>query len=180
MKAIETRYKGYRFRSRLEARWAVFFDALGVKWEFEREGFRFCNGKQYLPDFWLPEYRLFVEVKPFAPLPGEEEKAVELLQGSGAPVFITQGDPLEWGTLVFSYTANGGEYNVFAYRAMLDLACNAIRVALPAGEIQTISHDHVTITGKSRMPKRWLGRYEHAVYVARSARFEFGESGAPA
>lgn len=30
MKAIETRYKGYRFRSRLEARWAVFFDALGL------------------------------------------------------------------------------------------------------------------------------------------------------
>ncbi len=30
IKAIETRYKGYRFRSRLEARWAVFFDALSV------------------------------------------------------------------------------------------------------------------------------------------------------
>ena len=26
IKAIETYYKGYRFRSRLEARWAVFFD----------------------------------------------------------------------------------------------------------------------------------------------------------
>jgi hypothetical protein len=30
--AIPTRYKGYHFRSRLEARWAVFFDALGIKW----------------------------------------------------------------------------------------------------------------------------------------------------
>jgi hypothetical protein len=39
VKAIETRYAGCRFRSRLEARWAVFFDALGVKWEYEREGF---------------------------------------------------------------------------------------------------------------------------------------------
>jgi hypothetical protein len=39
IKAIETRYKGYRFRSRLEARWAVFFDALGVEWEYEKEGF---------------------------------------------------------------------------------------------------------------------------------------------
>lgn len=27
IKAIDTYYKGYRFRSRLEARWAVFFDA---------------------------------------------------------------------------------------------------------------------------------------------------------
>lgn len=32
IKPIKTQYKGYRFRSRLEARWAVFFDACGVKW----------------------------------------------------------------------------------------------------------------------------------------------------
>jgi hypothetical protein len=37
--AIETHYKGYRFRSRLEARWAVFFDALGYEWQYEPEGF---------------------------------------------------------------------------------------------------------------------------------------------
>ncbi len=37
MKAIETIYNGYEFRSRLEARWAVFFDTLGVKWEYEPE-----------------------------------------------------------------------------------------------------------------------------------------------
>ena len=29
--AIETEYCGYRFRSRLEARWAVFLDALGIE-----------------------------------------------------------------------------------------------------------------------------------------------------
>lgn len=34
IKPIETHYNGYRFRSRLEARWAVFFDALGIKPEF--------------------------------------------------------------------------------------------------------------------------------------------------
>lgn len=39
IKAIETVYRGYRFRSRLEARWAVFFDALGLEWEYEPEGF---------------------------------------------------------------------------------------------------------------------------------------------
>lgn len=39
IKAIETSYKGYRFRSRLEARWAVFFDELGIKWEYEKEGY---------------------------------------------------------------------------------------------------------------------------------------------
>lgn len=53
MKVIETEYEGYRFRSRLEARWAVFFDACGVKWEYEPEGFDLGDGLYYLPDFLL-------------------------------------------------------------------------------------------------------------------------------
>ena len=51
IKAIETEYNGYRFRSRLEARWAVFFDELGVEYEYEPEGFDLGNGLYYLPDF---------------------------------------------------------------------------------------------------------------------------------
>lgn len=39
VKAIETFYAGYRFRSRLEARWAVFSATLGVPFEYEKEGF---------------------------------------------------------------------------------------------------------------------------------------------
>jgi hypothetical protein len=58
IKPIETRYKGYRFRSRLEARWAVFFDALDLRWEYEPEGFKMSNGKCYLPDFYLPDVSL--------------------------------------------------------------------------------------------------------------------------
>ena len=50
IKAIETVYAGYRFRSRLEARWAVFFDSMGWKWEYEPEGFDLPSG-WYLPDF---------------------------------------------------------------------------------------------------------------------------------
>ena len=41
LKPIPTVYKGYRFRSRLEARWAVFFDACGAKWEYEPEDIPF-------------------------------------------------------------------------------------------------------------------------------------------
>jgi hypothetical protein len=64
VKAIETEYKGYRFRSRLEARWAVFFDALPLRWEYEPEGFVTSDGTRYLPDFWLPEIRTLAEIKP--------------------------------------------------------------------------------------------------------------------
>lgn len=86
--AIETSYAGYRFRSRLEARWAVFFDFLGIKWLYEPEGFEkqwfvgnvrdreSCSEEEfnspeneiyeterYLPDFFLPETETWVEVK---------------------------------------------------------------------------------------------------------------------
>lgn len=65
IKAIETVYKGYKFRSRLEARWAVFFDALRIEWQYEVEGFD-LDGIWYLPDFWLPKFEdgLWIEVKP--------------------------------------------------------------------------------------------------------------------
>lgn len=61
-RAIETSYAGHRFRSRLEARWAVFFDHLNIKWQFEPQGY-VIDGRPYLPDFWLPEIKLWVEVK---------------------------------------------------------------------------------------------------------------------
>lgn len=60
MKAIQTKYAGYRFRSRLEARWAVFFDALGIKWEYEPEGFELSCGTRYLPDFKVLSPKGFV------------------------------------------------------------------------------------------------------------------------
>lgn len=70
IQAIETRYAGCRFRSRLEARWAVFFDTLGISWEYEPEGLLVSwrltldEGRfRYLPDFRLPDLGLWAEVK---------------------------------------------------------------------------------------------------------------------
>ena len=69
MQPIETHYNGYRFRSRLEARWAVFFDAIGQPYIYEPEGFVFEDGTCYLPDFYLEKVsgrgtrNIFVEVK---------------------------------------------------------------------------------------------------------------------
>lgn len=61
--AIPTIFSGVTFRSRLEARWALLLDALGVAWRYEAEGFNLPSG-YYLPDFWLPEPRLWLEIKP--------------------------------------------------------------------------------------------------------------------
>jgi hypothetical protein len=69
IRAIDTRYAGHRFRSRLEARWAVFFDALGITWQYEPQGYELSDGTLYLPDFFLPGFHnrergIWVEVKP--------------------------------------------------------------------------------------------------------------------
>ena len=64
IKAITTYYNGFKFRSRLEARWAVFFDAANIRYEYEPEGIKLNNGMCYLPDFYLPDEDMYVEVKP--------------------------------------------------------------------------------------------------------------------
>ena len=63
IKAIETEYNGYKFRSRLEARWAVFFDNARIEYEYEPEGYENELGERYLPDFYLPQFDAHVEVK---------------------------------------------------------------------------------------------------------------------
>jgi hypothetical protein len=59
--AVPTRYAGVQFRSRLEARWAVFFDLIDWRWEYEP-----LDLDGYIPDFIISfESRpLLVEVKP--------------------------------------------------------------------------------------------------------------------
>lgn len=74
IKPIETWYANKRFRSKLEARWAVFFDALGIQWRYEPQGFEINSHEvdelnnpvrkwAYLPDFYLPVEQCWVEVK---------------------------------------------------------------------------------------------------------------------
>ena len=91
IKAIETQYKGYRFRSRIEARWAVFFDSLGYKWEYEPEGYEFDDGTRYLPDFLVNEMFWF-EVKGRPPEEKDLKKLSNLAHKTGKWAFISWGD----------------------------------------------------------------------------------------
>jgi len=92
IKAIETVYNGYRFRSRLEARWAVFFDTLGIEYKYEPEGFDLGDGIWYLPDFWLSKRECWVEIKGCVSNDEEKQKAY-LLANNGYNVFILCGTP---------------------------------------------------------------------------------------
>jgi len=64
IKPIKTMYNNYKFRSRLEARWAVFFDAMGIEYQYEPRLFNLGKLGYYLPDFYLPVTQNWVEVKP--------------------------------------------------------------------------------------------------------------------
>lgn len=100
IRAIETSYKGYRFRSRLEARWAVFFDAIGFQWEYEKEGFDLGGAGWYLPDFYLrmpewPGMPFWIEVKPGHPTDDEMRKVKDLAAQSKQPGVFLCGVPGE-------------------------------------------------------------------------------------
>lgn len=166
IRAIETRYNGYRFRSRLEARWAVFFDALGVRWEYEAQGFGLSAGA-YLPDFWLPGWEYFAEVKPRGVRPAADGREVELVGRTYCSLLWLAGVP-----------------EVTPYRAVM-------LGALERGEIVSDWIDF-GVSFDDRRP-RLLGdalgartawrklaaigrrRFLHAVTRARGARFEHGE-----
>jgi Zn finger protein HypA/HybF involved in hydrogenase expression len=93
IKPIETYYNGYRFRSRLEARWAVFFDAMGIKYQYEPEGYDLGDGVYYLPDFYLPEMKQFFEVKADinAISTNDMEKIIRLANQTGKNVIVGDG-----------------------------------------------------------------------------------------
>lgn len=92
LKAIETHYKGFRFRSRLEARWAVFLDAADLSWSYEAEGYDLGEDGRYLPDFWIPELGCWLEIKGARPNPYDIKRVVSLALSAGRPVVVFQGE----------------------------------------------------------------------------------------
>lgn len=168
MKAIETKYKGYRFRSRLEARWAVFFDALGVVWEYEPEGFELGGGVRYLPDFRI-QYVVdghpcaeWVEVKADAPTTEEIAKLSVLCRQQKMCGTVLYGTPGAHGLVVVS-AAKCSAHDVGTDSAALNLAATVRAWRGFADELRVE-----------------IPRVRGAIIGARGARFEFGESGARA
>lgn len=98
IKAIPTQYKGYQFRSRLEARWAVFFDRMDIEYDYEVEGYEVATGVWYLPDFKLNN--VYVEVKHKDDDAGHDKMAL-LVAGIRTPGVIVYGDPFDHYAVLF-------------------------------------------------------------------------------
>jgi len=91
IKAIPTTYKKTTYRSRLEARWAVFFSTLRIKYSYEPQVFSTRLGG-YLPDFYLPKTKWLVEVKPNTPTQ-EEVIKVQDVSSQSVNIAIVSGEP---------------------------------------------------------------------------------------
>lgn len=186
LKPIETRYKGYRFRSRLEARWAVFFDTLGIAWEYEKEGFDLGEAGWYLPDFWLPEQRCWIEVKGSRPSDADNAKCGALALASGFDVFVLIGEVPRvvydgWGpNEEWPGAANaiekffGGEDDAWdcGHEWHECEKCHYVGIRFPESDKRL----PCGCDGKDISVTR---RLIFAYNEARSARFEHGECGAP-
>lgn len=184
IKAIETQYAGCRFRSRAEARWAVFFDRLGVEWRYEVEGYE-ISGDRYLPDFYLPSLRkpTWFEVKGKTASwdSPEIEKASQLAAGLGERVIIAAGDIPER----INGTSRGSGWMVCIEPESGDIDywwC----VCAHCGEVGIEYMGRAARIGcgcygpdEDKAYNEDDQRILNAFAAARSARFEFGESGAP-
>lgn len=164
IQAIPTRYKGYHFRSRLEARWAVFFDALGIKWEYEPQGYA-LDGVPYLPDFRITAMTDFPDVEDF--FVEVKHECVSLTEGqhvdlcralakySGSRVLLLNGSAA--ATSYMCFAPDGSNYLVWFF---------------DGGFVQ--ENDYT----ESELRCGFDFTPTNAINAARSAQFEHGESGA--
>ena len=180
---IQTVYRGYRFRSRLEARHAVLFDTLEIPWRYETQDYIVLrSGTRYLPDFWMPQQDCWIEIKGEAPTDQEQAKCAGLAEVTGKNVFCFFGN-------IVSPKYQDFENNDGAY------------VWIPNGQEAAWDNFHqwcecsqcgffgIEYSGRSErlccpclkdQPKTYnydTPRLVRAYDAARAARFEFGEEG---
>ena len=126
IKPIETFYNNYRFRSRLEARHALCYDLLGIRYEYEPEGLVLSDGSFYLPDFYLPDLHCYVEIKRNGLQTTDEGKKAIWKISDGMRTdswagLICFGDPLDDNTTLFCQEYNDSSGESYTARATIGL-----------------------------------------------------------
>lgn len=164
IRSLTTSYAGVKFRSRAEARWAIFFDAIGLSWQYEFEGFEVRRGVAYLPDFWLPE------VKGAEPTDEERAKCVALAEQSEADILLAVGNPEERFQLLW-FDHSGEREERYVWARDRHSACGFWLVAEDSAN--WIGPDRTKGVIRRAGPMM-TGALEHAYEAARSARFERG------
>lgn len=195
IKAIETRYNGYRFRSRLEARWAVFFDTLGIEYLYEDQGYSIYSDDgsiiNYLPDFYFPELHMFGEVKGCnyrGQIPKDDAIKMSWM--------LEKNDVFKNGIILLGNIPNPANEMIWAIwqKSETGIQYGFCMDDIPSDELFDIydsskhapqyftSNDDIVVT-RSMILSDFEGNWEpnkvtKALISARQARFEYGEVGA--
>ena len=178
IKAIETMYEGFRFRSRLEARWAVFLDECQLRWDYEPEGYEIMLAHRrikYLPDFWL-HCGQWAEVKGYLDMNG----MFRLYEIAGAMTECEKGDDIViLGNIPKSHSilwpVQLHKHGEQLWGVPWDPYVEGCALARPRVAIEPTQEMAQRLT--SGFPFGCPDWAEDAIDAARQARFEWGEHG---
>jgi hypothetical protein len=176
MRSIPALYNGQPFSSRLECRWATWWDLLGIPWAYEPEVLELAGEPTitYVPDFWMPTMRCWVEIK------GEViddtaglliiEKCRRVAMQSDRPIILCFSDPLDTKCAVFRQDRM---HTDALWTSCLHCGAVAIKIRRTEGPLvwcpQELRHEKV---GLSLPEQRQRSRFLYAAALsARQARF---------
>jgi len=146
----------------LEARWAVYFDTMGIEYEYENEGYDLDDAGWYLPDFWFPRINMYAEVKG-QPFTDEEYRKAAKLEN----VLMLVGVP-EYKTY---YVANSSGWEA-DYLLFNENLYEITDEYLHHTEYYGLMPDEM----KPMVIEKYGGIIRKGINAARSARFEHGET----
>lgn len=157
-------WNGTQFASKLEISWAHFLNGLGIRWEYESRTVFLYKGTPditgYIPDFWLPELEVFLEIKGRVISTHAVARMEETSHEVGVPIIMAQGSPSRAlgrhntdGGMMVTFPNSAGQWRVaYLYQ------CSECRVPQfyilgeddetrqPIGETKICSHNNYKIS----------------------------------
>jgi hypothetical protein len=88
----ETVYCGKVFKNRLAVRWAVYFDVIGIEYEYASKEIN-LQGRKLVPDFWLPQVGMYAYVKNRQFANSEISSIDDIVMETNCPVLMLVGAP---------------------------------------------------------------------------------------
>lgn len=91
------RYNGIWFDSKWEVEVAKDMDKCGIKWNRPRTGFTWTDtGRRYHPDFYLPEYDVYLDPKNDFLIKKDAEKIAEASRRNNIRIIVLNKNQLSW------------------------------------------------------------------------------------
>jgi hypothetical protein len=156
----------------LEARWLVALDSLGIAYNYELDGLSLPSG-YYLPDLFLPQVKMWAEIKPVEFTETEKRKCKELADATGYPTLLLVGPP-DFKTYYAVHSAdkeqNYGDLPPGGIRYECDYLLD---IYWHGRKHYDREHRFFGDTyGEFNDPAMFSGEYRKAIHLSRAARFE--------